>query len=420
MKNVMFSFFGFRPGNYSILLYVVIFLLSIHLYSTAQGVNQLWGMTPEGGKNGDGTIFSLDGNGNNLQVRNNFTSNPGKNPIETELMLYNDKLYGMTSKGGAYDAGVIFELDPNTNTYNKIYDFNGTDGGYPEGSLILVKGKIYGTTPRGGANNSGVLFEWDPISNVFSKQYDFTNVPGNQLNTLNGILYGTTKSGGANNKGTIFEWDPNGNIFSIKIDFDGINGANPNGGMTIVNNKFYGMTVSGGSSNKGVVYEWDPVSNNCSERFNEGSYQKPAYYNGKFYWVNTSSESGYGTNHSFREWDPVSNICAYYAFLRSFDRELTVGSLTVKNGKLYEVTHEETNSQNFENTGSIWEFDLVTKELNRKKALIIIGARSPMVHTLSELLRFTITNFMECPNKVVLVSAEIFLNGTLTITDSRY
>jgi uncharacterized repeat protein (TIGR03803 family) len=50
------------------------------------------------------------------------------------LVLANDgKLYGMTSGGGIHEAGVIFSLDPASNAYTLLKEFNYE---YPEGSLI--------------------------------------------------------------------------------------------------------------------------------------------------------------------------------------------------------------------------------------------------------------------------------------------
>ncbi|MFM7858336.1 MAG: choice-of-anchor tandem repeat GloVer-containing protein, partial [Flammeovirgaceae bacterium] len=40
------------------------------------------------------------------------------------VQAYNGKFYGVTNGGGQFNQGVVFELDPATNSYRKIVDFN--------------------------------------------------------------------------------------------------------------------------------------------------------------------------------------------------------------------------------------------------------------------------------------------------------
>src|SRR5258707_210028 len=96
-----------------------------------------------------------------------FCNTDGVFPIG-DLVPMGDKLYGMTSGGGALAAGEIFEWDPATNVYVKKVDFGSaaSDGGVPCGSLVPFNGKFYGmTTYGGGTLNSGIIFEWDPGTN---------------------------------------------------------------------------------------------------------------------------------------------------------------------------------------------------------------------------------------------------------------
>jgi uncharacterized repeat protein (TIGR03803 family) len=92
----------------------------------------------------------------------------------------NGKLYGMTSQGGASNLGVLFEYDPTTATYTKKIDFDGTTKGrYPYGSLMeATNGKIYGMTSSGGVFNKGVLFEFDPTTATYTKKLDYDGVNG--------------------------------------------------------------------------------------------------------------------------------------------------------------------------------------------------------------------------------------------------
>jgi uncharacterized repeat protein (TIGR03803 family) len=64
------------------------------------------------------------------------------------MQASDDKLYGMTAGGGAYNKGVIFSLDlSGKNLYTKLKDFDGTNGANPAyGSFLTEKGN-YSAAP---------------------------------------------------------------------------------------------------------------------------------------------------------------------------------------------------------------------------------------------------------------------------------
>ena len=69
-------------------------------------------------------------------------------------------LYGTASYGGAFNAGVVFELAPD-GTETVLYSFCSqpgcADGLYPRAGLVMDgAGNLYGTTAGGGAFNAGV------------------------------------------------------------------------------------------------------------------------------------------------------------------------------------------------------------------------------------------------------------------------
>ncbi|MBK7031013.1 MAG: hypothetical protein IPH45_18215 [Bacteroidales bacterium] len=72
-------------------------------------------------------------------------------------------------------SGVIFEWDPATNIYSKKIEFtdDGIDGCEPYGSLTLHNGKFYGMTSAGGNFGEGIIFEWGPDSNIFTRKWNF-------------------------------------------------------------------------------------------------------------------------------------------------------------------------------------------------------------------------------------------------------
>jgi uncharacterized repeat protein (TIGR03803 family) len=90
----------------------------------------------------------------------------------------NGKLYGLTTQGGTSDKGTVFEYDPVTFDYAVKYSFTGTKGATPYGSLALsYNGKLYGMTSKGGGSDLGVLFEYNFVDSVKVK-FNFDGANG--------------------------------------------------------------------------------------------------------------------------------------------------------------------------------------------------------------------------------------------------
>src|SRR5688500_10644346 len=137
-------------------LSLLLFLLLSGLNSFSQ--QSLWGVTTEGGNFGTGAIFRTDADGSNLQVKKSFYSIRGRSPFGNSLHATGQgKLYGMTSSGGSYLKGVLFEYDAANDSIIILVDFDGSGkGASPYGSLVTaaVNNKLYGMTSAGGINNS--------------------------------------------------------------------------------------------------------------------------------------------------------------------------------------------------------------------------------------------------------------------------
>jgi uncharacterized repeat protein (TIGR03803 family) len=224
---------------------------------------KFYGITQRGGINGQGILFEWDPVTNIYSKKLDFSpAENGSGQFSSVIQADNGKFYGMTSTGGADNFGVLFEWNLVTNVFIKKLDFNGADNGRsPEGSLMQAdNGKIYGMTTYGGIYSYGAIFEWDLITGTISKKLDFNGVEngskpvGNMLQGINGKLYGMTSEGGLNNNGVIFEWDHATNTCIKKIDFNPENGR-PTGSMIFASNgKLYGGTRSS-------IFEWDPATN---------------------------------------------------------------------------------------------------------------------------------------------------------------
>ena len=250
---------------------VLVGILSCNTFAQIQ--HQLWGMTTRGGVNDDGVIFKTDASGNNEMVKQNFlqTGANNTNAYGSLMQASDGKLYGMTWYGGTTSAGSIFQYDPTTAGYVVKYDFSDIPNGrYPQGnSLIQVGTLLYGMTTAGGSADKGILFQYNPATNAFAKKIDFTGIAngdspyGSLILATDGMLYGMTNLGGANDNGELFQYNPTNNTLTIKVSFDGtLKGKNPYGSLVQAKDgKLYGMTNLGGANGNGVLFQFNPQNN---------------------------------------------------------------------------------------------------------------------------------------------------------------
>ena len=125
--------------------------------------SKIYGLTPSGGSNGSGTIFSLNTDGSGFSVIKNFAggANDGANPYGS-LTLVGSTFYGMTYNGGASDKGTLFKIEADGSGFSVLDSFSGgpTEGADPYSSLTLSTdgNTLYGVTTKGGTNDNGVVF----------------------------------------------------------------------------------------------------------------------------------------------------------------------------------------------------------------------------------------------------------------------
>ncbi|MBS1635348.1 MAG: T9SS type A sorting domain-containing protein [Bacteroidetes bacterium] len=234
----------------------------------------LYGMTLKGGANDKGVLFQYNPSSSAYSKKFDFSLNDGCYPHGTLLQLNDSLLYGMTSQGGANNKGVIFQYNLLTSVCTKKFDFDSIRGSYPLGSLMKAgDGMLYGMSSGGGTYNLGVLFQFDPISAGCAKKFEFSgpadgSTPlGFLLQASDGKLYGMTNHGGLYDKGVLFQFDYNNNAFTKKLDFDSIHGSYPFGSLLQAGNQMlYGMTRLGGAYDSGVLFQFDPVSGTLTKK----------------------------------------------------------------------------------------------------------------------------------------------------------
>jgi uncharacterized repeat protein (TIGR03803 family) len=138
---------------------------------------KLYGLAQSGGQHSYGTLFEYDMASASLQAMAFDGLNKGRIPVGTLIEYEDNMLYGMCHMGGLYDEGTLFVVDLDALACTKLMDFNPATTGYqPMGSLIKASNnKLYGATNRGGAYDSGVIFEYDPESGTYTTIHEFTS-----------------------------------------------------------------------------------------------------------------------------------------------------------------------------------------------------------------------------------------------------
>jgi uncharacterized repeat protein (TIGR03803 family) len=192
----------------------------------------------------------------------NFTGGTdGGNPLNGFLIGPSGNLWGTTSSGGKYGAGVVFRLSE-SGEEKVLYSFTGgADGANPNSSLIFdSSGNLYGTTYSGGASGAGAVFEVTQAG-VETVLYSFTGGAdgANPMSKLSfdsaGNLYGTTFAGGAYGGGTVFEVVKGGTEQVLHSFGNGSDGANPVAGVTLTAKlAIFGTTSAGGAGGYGTVF----------------------------------------------------------------------------------------------------------------------------------------------------------------------
>ena len=281
-KNNLGVLFQYDPATYTytkkIVLDTLIYGRNPHGSLIEASDGMLYGMTYGGGINDSGIIFQYNPSTFSLIKKFDFTGTAsGANPYGSLLQANDGTLYGMTNAGGGNDSGVIFQYNPTTNIYNKLFDLGFTSGANPFGSLIQANdGNLYGMTNVGGINNLGTLFQYNISNNVFSKKFDFdgtvngSNPEGSLVQANDGMLYGMTYNGGVNNLGVLFQYNPITNTYLKKLDFDGTNnGRNPHGSLIKSSDgMLYGMTYGGGIHDLGILFQYNTSNGNFVNKLN--------------------------------------------------------------------------------------------------------------------------------------------------------
>ncbi len=234
----------------------------------------LYGTTPSGGAQNDGTAFSLTPSGTQTVIHNfGDTKDDGIAPV-APLTLYKGTLYGTTRNGGkppkgggcTGGCGTMFAIDAGGKE-RKIQDFDFfTDGDtiYPTTAFVPIAGTLYGT--------SGYSVYSASTSGVIHTLHKFTGYPNdgedsNQMIAVGGALYGATFRGGAHKFGAVYTITTAGSE-SLLYSFQDVPDARyPQAGLVNLGGTLYGTTDSGGTGKCKHVHEGKTLIRGCGTVF---------------------------------------------------------------------------------------------------------------------------------------------------------
>ena len=201
----------------------------------------------------------------------NFDNTNGGNPAGPLIQGRDRNLYGTTGFGGSRNAGTFFKMSPQgelTTVHDFCSQLNCTDGRNPSGTLVLgIDSNFYGITSTGGANEAGTVFKITP-GGVLTTIYNWCSQPlcadgfygsfpesGTFVQARDGNFYGTTSSGGINPVGTFFKMSPRGELttlYNFCSQPNCADGLFPTGLVQATDGNFYGTTVEGGANTAGA------------------------------------------------------------------------------------------------------------------------------------------------------------------------
>jgi uncharacterized repeat protein (TIGR03803 family) len=202
---------------------------AIPMAGLVQATNgNFYGVTSADGANNGGTIFEITPAGE-LTTLYSFCAQSlcadGTSPTSALIQATDGNLYGTTPSGGANGDGTLFKVTP-AGEFTTLYSFcaqaDCIDGSDPGAIIQATDGNLYGMTGRGGANNSSLCYDQGcgtifkiTLHGTLTTLYSFCaesgcgdGIPTATLPTIaalvqatDGNFYGTTLAGGATGGG---------------------------------------------------------------------------------------------------------------------------------------------------------------------------------------------------------------------------
>jgi uncharacterized repeat protein (TIGR03803 family) len=218
-----------------------------------------------------GSMVTSQASAQTFTTLHSFNGQDGHETLGSGLVLTGTTLYGVTSYGGDYLSGNVFEVNTDGSGFGTLYSFTdaldtfpnnvatNNDGRGPNGHLVLANNILYGVTVQGGDSGQGTVFAINLDGTGFNTLHNFKNSDGvlatAGLVLSRDTLYGASQLGGSGS-GTLFKLATDGTGFTVLHTFTGRNdGAGPEGDLAVLGNTLFGTASEGGSSGYGTVFK---------------------------------------------------------------------------------------------------------------------------------------------------------------------
>lgn len=162
----------------------------------------------------NGAVFRVSTNGAEFQLLRSFNGGDGSGPASSLLEASDGRLYGTTTNGGLAGRGAIFRLEKDGAHFTVLRSFRGgtRDGANPASSLLeAIDGELYGVTSRGGFRDRGVIYRIGRDGLHYSTLHHFYDSDPNGgrstarlVQSADGAFHGATPGGGDLGQGLIF------------------------------------------------------------------------------------------------------------------------------------------------------------------------------------------------------------------------
>jgi uncharacterized repeat protein (TIGR03803 family) len=253
-ETAYYSFSGGADGGHPV---TPVLDLKGVLYATATSESLASGTV-------DGAVVSVNLGSGSATALHTFLGGANE-PGNAAPIEFQSTIYGTAGATGSSLYGSVYKLDPSTGVETTVYSFTGgADGGGPIGQLAVSGETLYGVTTNGGANQAGTLFALDPATATLTTAYNFASGIGRAgaaMAVLKGTLFGTTSGGGADQAGTIFKFNPAKKSYATLYSFTGGgDGGSPYAGLSTDGTTLYGSTYTGGADYAGTLYAANPSS----------------------------------------------------------------------------------------------------------------------------------------------------------------
>lgn len=168
-----------------------------------------------------GLLFEVDPVTRSTVVKLELSVGDGRQPYAV-FEGPDGHLYGTAQLGGTSSntnvSGTLFKYDIAQNTVSVLHNFIEESGAGPQGMLAFANGKIYGVTSLGGQFNKGTLYEFDLVNSAMAIKKHLEK-PASATGLMVGFNGRITGAFAESTGGSLFEFDPSSDSFQVRLDF---------------------------------------------------------------------------------------------------------------------------------------------------------------------------------------------------------